>query len=105
VATFELSGDRLKIGGILDTSAEAQLRDALQRLLDSGANVVTVDLSGVQMITSVCIGALVVLWIDLCEAGRQGKLLTSPSVKKVLDMTGLTTVLMDAASLAPPESG
>ncbi len=105
MATFELSGHRLKISGILDTSAEAQLRDGLQRLLESGADVVTTDLTGVEMITSVCIGALVVLWIDLCEAGRRGKLLTSPSVKKVLDMTGLTTVLMDTAGLAPPGPG
>ena len=105
MARFELTGDRLKITGILDTSAEVQLRDGLQKLLDSGAEVVTVDLSEVKMITSVCIGALVVLWIDLCEAGRRGKLLTSPSVKKVLDMTGLTTVLMDTAGLAPPGPG
>ena len=104
MARFDLTGDRLKISGILDASAEAQLRDGLQRLLDSGAEVVTADLSGVEMITSVCIGALVVLWIDLCETGRQGKLLTSPAVQKVLDMTGLTTVLMDAAGMKPPGS-
>lgn len=105
MARFELSGDRLKISGILDTSAEVQLREGLQKLLESDAEVVTADLSEVEMITSVCIGALVVLWIDLCGAGRQGKLLTSPAVKKVLDMTGLTTVLMDATGMAPPGPG
>ncbi len=105
MARFELSGDRLKISGILDTNAEAQLRDGLQKLLDSGAEVVTADLSGVEMITSVCIGALVVLWIDLCGAGRRGQLVTSPAVKKVLDLTGLTAVLMDAAGMKPPGSG
>ncbi len=104
MANFELIGNRLEISGILDTSAEAQLRDGLQKLIDSGAEVVTADLSKVEMITSVCIGALVVLWIDLCEAGRRGQLITSPAVKKVLDMTGLSAVLLDAAGLKPPGS-
>jgi anti-anti-sigma factor len=93
MAEFDLSGDRLAVNGVLDSNAEGQLRSSFRKLLESDAEVVTVDLSEVKMITSVCIGALVVLWIDLGSAGRRGRLVTSPAVKKVLDMTGLTGVL------------
>ncbi len=105
MAGFELSEGRLTLSGVLDSDAEGQLRDALRRLLDGGAQVVTVDLSRVEMITSVCVGALVVLWIDLCAAGRQVQFATSPAVKKVLDTTGLTNVLMGDAGGERPEPG
>lgn len=99
MAGSDLSGDRLTVSGTLDSNTEGQLKDAFRKLLDGDAEVVMIDLSEVKMITSVCIGALVVLWIDLGSAGRRGKLVPSPSVKKVLDMTGLTSVLAGEGGL------
>ncbi len=104
MASFVVVEDRLTVNGVLDSDAEKELRDQLQLLFDSGTGNVTIDLSGVGMITSVCIGALVVFWIDLCEADRRANLIASPEVKKVLDMTGLTAVLMDSAGVTPPGS-
>ncbi len=105
MAQFKLTRDRLVASGVLDSSAEPQLRQAFEDLLAGGAEAVTVDLSGVEMISSVCVGALVVLWLDLRAAGRWGQLLTSPAVKRILDMTGLTTVLTAEAGTAPSDAG
>ena len=89
------------VSGDLDPDAEAGLREGLCRLFDSGAEVVTLDLSGVNTISSICVGALVVLWVDLCSDGRRARLIPSPPVKKVLDMTGLSKVLMVETGAGP----
>jgi anti-anti-sigma factor len=94
MANYEVTGDVLKVTGVLDTAAEAQLRTNLQKLFDGGAPKVSVDFTGVTMITSICIGGLVAFWIDLNGAGRKLDLTASETVKRVLDMTGLTSVLM-----------
>ena len=94
MATFEISENLLTVSGDLDSDAEPGLREALRQLFEGGAGLVTVDLSSVNAITSVCVGALVVLWIDLCSDKRQVKVVASPPVKKVLDMTGLSRLLM-----------
>jgi anti-anti-sigma regulatory factor len=83
----------MEVEGILGSDAELELKGGLRKLLDTGGQVVKLDMSKVETITSVCIGAIVALWIDLCAAGRRMELTSSPSVKKVLDMTGLTDVL------------
>ena len=104
MASFNLSGDRLTASGILDADAQNQLSCSCEGLLAGDAEVVTVDLSEVDVITSVCVGTLVALWIDLRSAGRRGKLETSPGVRKVLDMTGLIPVLMSEEGAGGPES-
>jgi anti-anti-sigma factor len=97
MASIRVSGSVLAVTGSLDEGAEADLRRRCREVLGSGAEVVTVDLTGVDMITSVCIGALLVLWMDLRSEGRSAKLLPSPRVKKVLDMVGLASVLAAGA--------
>lgn len=94
MASFDLISDRLTVSGALDAEAEEQLKDRCRRLLDGGAGVVTIDLSQVKTITSVCIGVLVALWVDLRSAGRRAELTASPKVREMLDMSGLTSVLM-----------
>ena len=103
MARFEVSRDRLTVSGVLDSGAEAQLRQGFEDLVAGGAEVVTVDFSGVEMVSSVCVGSLVVLWIDLRAAGRRGELIPSPAVKRILDMTGLAAVL--TAKPGPKPSG
>ena len=94
MASFELSGACLKVSGILDGEAEVPLRAKLQELTESGEKSLELDLTAVESITSICIGALVAFWIDLSEAGGKLKFSSSDQVKRVLDMTGLTSVLM-----------
>jgi anti-anti-sigma factor len=94
MASFELSGSTLKVSGVLDGDAESVLRSKLQKLAATGAQVVELNLTKVESITSICIGALVASWIDLNDSKRSMKLSASAPVKRVLDMTGLTSVLM-----------
>lgn len=105
MAIFKVTEGRLTVSGILDSDSEAQLRDGFEKLVAGGAETVTVDLSEVELITSICIGALVVLWIDLTAAGKRAELITSPAVKKVLDMTGLSAVLMVETGKKPSGGG
>jgi hypothetical protein len=100
MASFDLSRDRFAVTGDLDSSAEGQPRVALWKLLDADSEVVTIDPSEVNMITSVCVGALAVPWIDLASAGRRGKLVASSAARKVPDMSGLTAVLAGEGGLA-----
>ena len=93
MAELSLSTDRLAASGILDVHVEPELRIHCRKLLESGAKDVTIDLSRVETISSICIGTLVATWIDLRSEGRRMTLVASPGVKRILDMTGLSTLL------------
>jgi len=103
MAEFQLTNDRLIVRGILDSDGELQLRKGLQQLLASGAAAVTVDLSKVESINSICVGSLVAAWIDFRSAGKRAALVASPAVRKVLDLTGLSNVFGGTAG--PARSG
>jgi anti-anti-sigma factor len=94
MASFVSGGNELKVVGDLDADAEDQLKAELEKLVMGGGSVVTVDLSQVGLTASVCIGALVVLCIDLRAMGRRAQCVLSPGVAKTLDTVGLTSVLM-----------
>ena len=94
MARFDISADRMAVNGNLDAEAEKGLRAGIRQLLDGGASSLTVDLSGVDAITSICIGVLVVMCLDVRAAGKKMKIIASPGVKKVLDMTGLAAMLL-----------
>ncbi len=102
MASFDLSGDRLSVSGALDANAQSQLSDHCRKLLDSGGDAVTIDLSGVEMITSVCIGTLVATWIDLNSAGKRAELVASSGVMKVLDLVGLTQMFIGGGGRGKP---
>ena len=99
-AGFGLEGERLVVSGRLDEECESELRKWCLELFLTGADTVTVDLSGVDRICSRCVGTLVTLWIDLCGAGRGLQLVASSAVQRILDMSGLSTLLS-----APTETG
>ena len=92
MASCELDGERLTVSGRLDEGDAEELKENCAALLLSGAEVVKIDLAGVEYVVSGCIGVLVVLWIDLCAAKRRMELVTSPEVKHMLDMAGLADV-------------
>ena len=92
---FELDdGARLAVTVPLGGEREEDLKAKCVELFLTGAQAAEIDLSKVESIASPCIGVIVTLWIDLCAAGRKLKLLPSPAVSKVLDMAGLTGVLL-----------
>ena len=97
MAEYDLVEERLQVGGRLDDNDEEEFRRWCLDVFLSGADAVTVDLSGVERICSRCVGTLVTLWIDLRAVERGLRLTTSPAVKKVLDLSGLSTVLLAGA--------
>ena len=105
MAEFKLSSSRLVVRGDLDEDDEIEMRECCRELLERGTDPVTVDLSKAGRIASVCIGTLVAFWIDLREAGREGKIVPSPSVMRVLEMTGLAGVLLRPLAAGKPEDG
>jgi len=102
MAEFDRSDEGLVVTGSLDGDSESKLRRHLQVLLDGESDPVTIDLSKVDFISSVCVGSLVAFWVDLRPAGRRMKIAPSTTVRKVLDMTGLSGVFARAASARKP---
>lgn len=100
MADITVDGGRLRAAGALDPHAEMPFRDALSKLLSAESRVVAIDLTEVEVITSVCVGALVSTWIDIRTGGRTMALRVSPHVRRILDMMGLTSVLMRTNELS-----
>lgn len=92
--SFDFRGNHLKVTGVLDEDSEYPLRDNLRKLLACGTPTVEIDLTGVVSISSVCLGELVSLWVDLRATKRTMKLSVSSNVEKLLNMVGLTSVIM-----------
>ena len=90
MADLKLSGSRLVVRGDLD--------DSCRELFEGSSGAVTVDLSKVARVTSTSVGILLGLWIDLRDAGRSGKIVPSPAVVRVLELTGLAAVLLRPSS-------
>ncbi|MHC4250206.1 MAG: STAS domain-containing protein [Planctomycetota bacterium] len=102
MAEFDRGDDGLAVRGSLDGDSEGKLRRHLQVLLGGDAETVSINLSKVDSISSICVGSLVAFWIDLRPSGRRMKVAPSPAVRKVLDMTGLSGVFAKAASVRKP---
>jgi anti-anti-sigma factor len=103
VAEFKIAGGQLTVTGRLDSADEDELRERLGELFDSGAETISVDLSKLEGISSLCIGSLVALWIDLREAGKRLKIRPSPAVKRMFDLSGLADVFAGAGARRRPE--
>jgi anti-anti-sigma factor len=94
MAEYHLADGRLTVQGPLNTDEDAELRKWCLDLFLHDKEVVTVDMENVSRIDSRCIGVLATLWIDLSVVGRRFKLLPSSSVKRILDMSGLSQVFL-----------
>ena len=97
MATIHVEGDVLRIAGAIDETDEPELRDACGRLAAGTADPVTLDLTGVTFVNSVSIGIFVALCMDLRGAGRRAVLKPSTTMKRILDITGLTETFAMAA--------
>jgi anti-anti-sigma factor len=86
--TTEGGGVAIRVSGELDMAATSGLTEAIVGA--KGAELITLDLSGVTFLDSSAIGALVASGREVAESG--GRLAIGPRsaiVSRVLDITGL----------------
>ena len=87
---------RLEVGGELDVGTVGPLRDHLDALIDNGIGAVHVDMSLVTFCDSTTLSVLVGAFTRLREAQRPMRVINpSPSVVRVLQLSGLDTLLLD----------
>ncbi|PYC69289.1 anti-sigma factor antagonist [Micromonospora arborensis] len=87
-------GTVVEVAGDLDMSTTPELRDQLRTLVESDAQLVVVDLTGVGFMDSSGLGVLVVAFKDLRE--RNGRLAlagASQPVRTVLSITSVDRVI------------
>jgi anti-sigma B factor antagonist len=80
----------VEVRGVLDLGTEPEFRKTLQDVVDTGANCVVVDLSGVRLMDSSALGTLVLMFKVLDNAG--GRLCLAgprPLVRTVLSVTSV----------------
>ena len=92
MAVFMIGMGRLDVSEGLDGEAEEEFKEYLSKLLLDGPETVTIDLTKVDYIASMCMGTLVAFWIDLCAAQRIMDLQVSTEVRRVMDVSGLTAL-------------
>ncbi|WKU03939.1 STAS domain-containing protein [Micromonospora sp. HUAS LYJ1] len=104
----EGAGTVVEVAGDLDMSTTPQLRERLREVVEGGARVVVVDLTGVGFMDSSGLGALVVAYRELRERnGWLGLAGVRRSVRTVLSITSVDQVITifdtvrDAEAAAP----
>ena len=103
-------GDRavVQVSGEVDLATCPQLRAQLIELVDQGVYHLIVDLEQVSFLDSSGIGVLIGALRRLREHGGSLRLTApSPPVRRVLELTGVTTILPTSATLdeaAPVET-
>ena len=86
-STVELQGE-------LDGYSASRLRHCLRELTDAGNRRIVLDFKGIEFIDSAGLGVLI--GATKCLSQRQGELVVAspgPQVAKLLEMTGLDTVV------------
>ncbi|MFG2047393.1 STAS domain-containing protein [Micromonospora sp. NPDC048935] len=87
-------GTVVEVAGDLDMSTTPELGDRLREVVQSGAQSVVVDLSGVGFMDSSGLGILVVAYKDLRERGGSLVLAgVAPPVRTVLSITSVDRVI------------
>ncbi|MCY1138295.1 STAS domain-containing protein [Actinoplanes sp. Pm04-4] len=82
------------VRGDLDMATSPRLQNSLQELIDAGDRRVVVDLAGVGFMDSSALGALVVTYKALREAGgRLALAAAGPGVRYVLSITSVDQVI------------
>ncbi len=97
--TEEAGAAVLVVRGEVDLSSAPQLRQRLLGLATAGPTTVVVDLTDVSFIDSTGLGVLVSALKRLrAEGGDLRLVVNRPQIAKVLEITGLDTVFLVAAT-------
>jgi anti-sigma B factor antagonist len=80
----------VEVAGELDMTTSPQLREGLQRVLDTGTRNVVVDLAGVGFMDSTALGTLVVMFKMVREGG--GRLCLAAVRQPVRRLLAVTSV-------------
>ena len=90
---FTLEGNRLVVEGPLDSNDEEALRIHCQDLQATEADMLVVDMTAVDAVSSGCLGILVGMLYHQAKRSKKMQVLASKNVQKILELTGVTTVL------------
>ena len=96
----EVSGDptapRVVVRGEIDVATSPQLRNELNALMSRGAQHITIEFSDVSFVDSSGLGVLVGTYKRLREEGSGTIRIVGaqPSVRKVFEITGLESALL-----------
>jgi anti-sigma B factor antagonist len=89
----------LTVEGELDLFSSPEFKQRLLRLIDAGARHVIVDLSATSFVDSTVLGVLISSHRRLgLRGGRLVVAATHPSIRRVLDLTGVSELLVLAAT-------
>jgi anti-anti-sigma factor len=79
--------------GSLDLATVGELRDTIQERRSRGPGQIVVDLTRVGFVDSIGIGLLITTHTRLEEEGVELRLIVSPRLKDLLELSGLTDLL------------
>ena len=92
MATYDLNGSVLCVEGNLSGDEDHRLSDWCRKLMESGGDTVTLDLSAVKMVTSSCVGVLSAVWVDMVTQDRMLEVIVSAEVRRVFTLAGFHQV-------------
>ena len=89
---FTIEGAKLVVREDLRAGCEGELQSHCTRLLDSPERQLTIDLSGVEYVHSLCVGVLSYAWVEALNRDKEVVFVVSPEVADVFERTGLARV-------------
>ncbi|HSK07755.1 MAG TPA: STAS domain-containing protein [Acidimicrobiia bacterium] len=92
-ASARAGSETIVFEGSLDLASVGELRDAIQERRSRGPGQIVVDLTGVGFVDSIGIGLLITTHTRLEEEGVELRLIVSPRLKGLLELSGLTDLL------------
>ena len=90
--SFDLSGDTLRVSGDLTMQEEGAFKDALDRLFETGADTMVVDLSGVCYLGSSYVRHMAMLIIRGNQKGRTVTIRAHERAARMLRMGALDKI-------------
>ncbi len=88
-AEFVLEGNRLTVRGEVGPKNEARYAEALFKLLESGSKELVIDLTGLDYVASAYVGSICLLAHTAKQNKRSVLVIASPSVARILTVSGL----------------
>jgi len=92
-ALSRVGSETIVFEGSLDLATVGELRDTIQERRSRGPGQIVVDLTGVGFVDSIGIGLLITTHTRLEEEGVELRLIVSPRLKDLLELSGLTDLL------------